>query len=205
MYGFSRVPTELVFNNELFKHDTVDVIRQSAQNEIDLLYREIIDSFHTRNSTRLKALAKQFESIYIVLDDLLQTSEQFLFGKWLDDAKSLATTPVEQQMFEFNARNQISLWGPTGQIVDYANKQWAGVIRDYCLPRWKIFFDELTKALQKKNVKYNEKKCRDRIFREVEEPFGVANKEYITAPTGDTFELARKFAEKISGMDWISE
>ena len=29
-------------------------------------------------------------------------------------------------MFEYNARNQITLWGPNGEIVDYANKQWAG-------------------------------------------------------------------------------
>lgn len=24
------------------------------------------------------------------------------------------------------ARNQITLWGPNGEIKDYANKQWAG-------------------------------------------------------------------------------
>lgn len=29
-------------------------------------------------------------------------------------------------LYEYNARNQITLWGPDGQIKDYANKQWAG-------------------------------------------------------------------------------
>lgn len=32
----------------------------------------------------------------------------------------------EKQLYEYNARNQITLWGPRGEIVDYANKQWAG-------------------------------------------------------------------------------
>jgi hypothetical protein len=32
----------------------------------------------------------------------------------------------EKQLYEYNARNQITLWGPHGEIVDYANKQWAG-------------------------------------------------------------------------------
>ena len=33
----------------------------------------------------------------------------------------------EKQLYEYNARNQITLWGPHGEIVDYANKQWAGM------------------------------------------------------------------------------
>ena len=33
----------------------------------------------------------------------------------------------EKQLYEYNARNQITLWGPRGEIVDYANKQWAGM------------------------------------------------------------------------------
>lgn len=32
----------------------------------------------------------------------------------------------ESDLYEYNARNQITLWGPSGEIKDYANKQWAG-------------------------------------------------------------------------------
>ena len=31
-------------------------------------------------------------------------------------------------MYEYNARNQITLWGPNGEIDDYAAKNWAGLI-----------------------------------------------------------------------------
>ena len=31
----------------------------------------------------------------------------------------------------YNARNILTLWGPTGQINDYAKKEWGGLVRDY--------------------------------------------------------------------------
>ena len=41
-------------------------------------------------------------------------------------------------LYEFNARNQLTLWGPDGQIMDYAGKQWAGLVADYYIPRWQV-------------------------------------------------------------------
>ncbi|RMZ17522.1 hypothetical protein D0860_00372 [Hortaea werneckii] len=43
--------------------------------------------------------------------------------------------------YEYNARNQITLWGPGGEISDYASKQWGGLVGSYCLPRWAMFVD----------------------------------------------------------------
>jgi alpha-N-acetylglucosaminidase len=44
---------------------------------------------------------------------------------------------------EFEARNQVTLWGPSGQISDYASKSWAGLISSYYIPRWQMFVDYL--------------------------------------------------------------
>ncbi|KAI9642550.1 hypothetical protein NHQ30_009355 [Ciborinia camelliae] len=33
---------------------------------------------------------------------------------------------TQTEFFAYNARNQITLWGPTGQISDYASKSWGG-------------------------------------------------------------------------------
>ena len=30
---------------------------------------------------------------------------------------------------EFNARNQVTLWGPNGEINDYAAKSWGGLVK----------------------------------------------------------------------------
>jgi hypothetical protein len=33
---------------------------------------------------------------------------------------------------------QITLWGPDGNILDYASKQWAGLVGDYYASRWQV-------------------------------------------------------------------
>ena len=76
-----------------------------------------------------------FTSALVDLDRLLQTNKHFLLGSWLEAAKSLATNENERLQYEFNARNQITLWGPDGQILDYGGKQWAGMFTDYYIPR----------------------------------------------------------------------
>lgn len=121
------------------------------------------------------------------LEEILASSKDFLLGSWLESAKSAAATSnseIERENFEFNARNQITLWGPNGEIVDYANKQWSGVIVDYFKPRWMIFLKELEKSATS-HAKLNSQKIKQRIFNEVELPFSYSRKVYPTNPTGN--------------------
>ena len=50
------------------------------------------------------------------MDVLLGTDPHFLLGNWLEAAKAIGTTDDEKKLYEYNARNQITLWGPTGQV-----------------------------------------------------------------------------------------
>ena len=54
-------------------------------------------------------------------------------------AKSWSSDPANIANLELNARNILTLWGPTGQINDYAKKEWGGLVRDYYKPRWALF------------------------------------------------------------------
>lgn len=36
----------------------------------------------------------------------------WLVGKWISDARAWGTNPTESAQYEFNARNQLTLWGP---------------------------------------------------------------------------------------------
>lgn len=51
------------------------------------------------------------------LDHLLSSNDRFLVGRWIADAKSWGTDFVETALLEYNARNQITLWGPTGEVL----------------------------------------------------------------------------------------
>ena len=50
------------------------------------------------------------------VDKLLATDEHFLLGVWLENAKNMSTNDQERRLYEYNARNQITLWGPDGNV-----------------------------------------------------------------------------------------
>ena len=37
----------------------------------------------------------------------------------------------EKDLYEYNARNQVTLWGPTGNILDYGCKHWSALTKHY--------------------------------------------------------------------------
>lgn len=184
--------------NALYHNDVVDVTRQFLQNTADRLYLSIMNAYTSRNLNTLKYLATLFQKLLNDIDRLLRTDKHFLLGRWLESAKALAKTSLERHKYEYNARNQITLWGPQGQIVDYANKQWAGVVQDYFLPRWKLFLSEMMQALET-NSTLNEGKVRDKIFKSVELPFCTDNKPYPTEPEGDPNQVAQELFNDWSG------
>ena len=50
-------------------------------------------------------------------------------------------TGDDKSWLEYNARNLVTLWGPNGEISNYARKQWNGLIKYYYKPQWVLFFN----------------------------------------------------------------
>lgn len=184
-------------NSTLYKHDVVDLTRQALQLIADQIYIDVIDSFNQKNLIALRSHSTLMLELFDDLERILASSKDFLLGKWLQAAKAMAEidNPKEIKFYEYNARNQITLWGPNGEIRDYANKQWSGVIVDYFKPRWKIFLDALDDTLSRK-IKFNVTEINEKIFREVEEPFTKSNKIYSNEPKGDSIEIAMEMISK---------
>jgi alpha-N-acetylglucosaminidase len=83
------------------------------------------------------------------LDTLVYTNENYLLSSWIADAKQWAHGNASYAAYlEYQARNQLTLWGPQGEINDYASKQWAGIVGEYYVTRWQAFISTLvgTKA-----------------------------------------------------------
>ena len=136
------------------------------------------------------------------MDTLLNTSENFLLGRWIADAKSWAKSEsvsinivkrgqlcfnwFEQELlqYEWNAKNQITLWGPKAEILDYATKQWAGVVADYFKPRWELFIAELKSSLDS-GASFNQSAFAIDVFTSVEKPFTLSTKLYSSVPEGE--------------------
>ena len=55
------------------------------------------------------------------MEEVLASDTHFLLGLWLEAAKARATSDEERKLYEYNARNQITLWGPTGNVSAHSS------------------------------------------------------------------------------------
>ncbi|OJA21639.1 hypothetical protein AZE42_12988 [Rhizopogon vesiculosus] len=129
-----------------FKYDLVDVTRQLLANRFIALYETLVAIFTSNSSSSAAIIAAGQPLLQLLrdLDELLLTDDYFLLANWISAARSWSNGNASYAAFlENNARNQITLWGPTGEINDYASKQWGGLIGGYYVPRWEAFIDYL--------------------------------------------------------------
>jgi alpha-N-acetylglucosaminidase len=123
----------------------VDVTRQVLSNSFDQLYRSLVSAYASSNAsnTTISALGKNMTSLLRTLDSVLSTNSAFSLSIWLSAARDESNNTTLQNFYEYNARNQITLWGPSGEISDYASKSWGGLLGGYYMPRWQMFVSYL--------------------------------------------------------------
>lgn len=173
-----------------FLYDLVDVTREAVQQLVTQYYIEIKTSYESEDlETLLTAGGVLVDDLLPELDKLLSSQPQFLLGRWLKDASKMAVTTQEASLYDMNARNQITLWGPTGNILDYANKQFGGLVQDYYSERWNLFLWCLVESLNS-DVPFHQEKFNQAVF-SVEQEFIYNGKEYRSTPTGNTIDIVQ--------------
>lgn len=141
-----------LFSNPAYQYDLVDWTRQVMGNAFIPLYQQLIATYMTtgqpsRNST-LKSQGEKLTQLLSTLDAVLATNENFQLSTWIQAARATVNPSdpnraTTADFLEYQARNQVTLWGPTGQISDYASRSWSGLVATYYLPRWQKFVDYL--------------------------------------------------------------
>ncbi|XP_050319423.1 alpha-N-acetylglucosaminidase [Bactrocera neohumeralis] len=186
--GNTTIP---LHNLPFVSHDLVDITRQFLQITFDELYVNLMVAYTSKNMEKYVFIADKMLEALNDLETILATNMDFSLSRWLEAAKNLGRTPVEKQLYEMNARNQITAWGPNGQILDYATKQWSGVVIDYYRPRWALFLQMMQKSLEF-NQKFNEEAFKRTVSQEIENPFSISVKVYPSEPVGDSFTVAQR-------------
>lgn len=139
--------------NANFEHDLVEIVRQTLSDKAYYLQKDISQAYSMGDKIEFKKLTQEFLSLILAQDSLSATLPQFTLGRWLEQAKKIATTDHERKLYEWNARTQITTWGPRqsaeeGGLRDYAYKLWSGLLKDIYYPRWLSFFNSLEKNLE---------------------------------------------------------
>ena len=144
-------------NNENFKYDLIDILRQSIADEGNTLSKKIGEAFEAKNIEKFKMLADSFLLAIQCQDKLLSANSGFKVGSWLEQAKSLSEKQGNRTLYEWNARTLITVWGNRGAseeggLHDYSNREWNGLLADLYYRRWKLFFDNTVREMQGETV-----------------------------------------------------
>lgn len=143
MYA-AAISNPSLWANPAYQYDLVDITRQVFSNNFNTAYSTLITAYHSSpTNITLSTLTQNLTTILNTLDAILSTNPSFSLSTWLTAARSHSTNSTLQSFYEYNARNQITLWGPEGEITDYASKSWGGLVGGYYVPRWEIFGDYL--------------------------------------------------------------
>ena len=133
---------------DTYRYDLVHVTRQVLCNLADTCHGRVATAYRERDREGLTLTGALLLEVMRDIDALLGTREEFLLGRWLADAERWGTDDEEKRLYEWNARNQITLWGPRDSTLhDYACKQWSGLIRGFYIPRWEMFLERLDRSL----------------------------------------------------------
>lgn len=176
-----------------FQHDLVDVTRQALQYRADQLYMNLL-SDRSSNSLIFSFSINRFLDVMRDMENILGTNTDFTIQYWLRNIRDLRLQSSEDSyLYEMNARNQITLWGPNGEITDYACKQWAELFHYYYIPRWSTFLN-LALDAKTRNETFDEKIAQRVVRSAVEEKFQTIAIDQL--PSNDTKSLAMLLYEK---------
>ncbi|KAL4086653.1 hypothetical protein PRIC1_013715 [Phytophthora ramorum] len=143
------------------------------------------------------------------LDEILATSDDFLLGNWIADARGLvdegdiATVDNLQDYYEYEARNQVTRWGDNNSesIHDYAGKEWAGLVKSYYLPRWRMWLGEVCQSYTQ-GRKINEDVLKKaRIAFELK--WQLSHESYPITPTGDTLAVSKRIFDEFAALNTV--
>ncbi len=181
--------------NNNYEFDLVDILRQAIADRGRIVYNRAIADFKSFDKKSFEKNSKEFLNLILLQDKLLGTRKEFRLGNWTQQARSLGNTPEEKDLYEWNAKVQITTWGnrtcaDTGKLRDYAHKEWNGILKDFYYMRWSAFFNTLQDQLDGKPEVILD-------FYGMEEPWTKPGKEYTSQPEGEVIPVAKEIFNQI--------
>lgn len=121
---------------------------------------------------------------------LLACHRTFSLENWISQARSWGESDEEKDYYENCARLIITSWGGTGQLTDYANRQWSTLVDSYYRQRWEMFWEDCS------DLNFDSSEF-DRKVREFELRWGESDYELNFPEAGDAVEVAGEIAAKL--------
>lgn len=186
---------ELLGEVDTYQFDVAHLTRQVLGELAGIFYDDLVTAYEAKDRQGLAESSERFLGLIRDVDRQLATRREFLLGKWIADAKRWATTDDEERLYEWNARNMITLWGPRdGVLHEYAQRQWSGLIEGFYLERWEKFVERLDEALAA-DKPFDSEAFGEEI-RAWEEGWTHQTERYAASPAGDAVAVSCELREK---------
>jgi alpha-N-acetylglucosaminidase len=182
-----------------YQKDLVLVTKQILDNLINPVRKKLNDAYVNKD---IKELEKQIAVFLGIMDDqdrLLATQSEFLFGKWIHDARKFGNDPAGKAYYEKNARVLISTWGNEGHdIIDYASRGLSGMISSYYKMRWENYFSKLKKSIN--DAVPLDQKSIDKEMASLEWGWTDQQKTFEYEPGGDALKIVIEIHKKYTTL-----
>ncbi|MFD5079327.1 alpha-N-acetylglucosaminidase [Streptomyces sp. NPDC058371] len=180
-----------------YRYDLVDVARQALAHRSRQYLPQLKAAYDRKDLGTFKTLAALWLRLMQLSDDITGTHPAFLLGPWINDARLLATNDDERAEFERTAKVLITVWGgratsDAGDLHEYGNREWNGLVADFYLPRWRKWLDALQDAL----ATGTPPAAVDWFA--FEEPWTLERKDYPLRPVGDPHRTAARIRDVLS-------
>lgn len=217
---FASVAEKYRGNNN-YEYDLVDIVRQALADQGRVQYLQTMADYKGFRREAFNKDSQRFLDMILAQDRLLGTREEFRLGHWTQAARSLGTTEAEKDLYEWNARVQITTWGnrtcaDDGGLHDYAHKEWQGILKDFYYMRWAAYFKALNDQMEAKSKPDIDKLGNGRYkglstaelfklaleqevtldFYAMEEPWTLKHNQYTAQPEGDAIKIAQEICHE---------
>ncbi|MFD7818062.1 alpha-N-acetylglucosaminidase [Streptomyces sp. NPDC059785] len=188
--GLLALPADLR-RSAAYRYDLVDVARQALAHRSRQYLPQLKAAYEKKDLDTFKALATLWLRLMRLSDDVTGTHPAFLLGPWVNDARLLATNDAERAEFERTAKVLITVWGgratsDAGNLHEYGNREWNGLMADFYVPRWQKWLDALEDALTTGTAPAAVD------WFAFEEPWTRERKDYPLRPVGDAHRTAAR-------------
>ena len=153
---FVKASPQLI-NTATYKIDLINMVRQVLANKGAIVFNQLVTAYNDKNLQAFNKASAQFVHMIQLTDDLLNTDNYFKLNTYLKQAVNNGNTTEEKANNLKNSLMQITYWGENNRSEDnlheYAYKEWSGLMDNYYLPRWQMYFDYLRANLQGKTTR----------------------------------------------------
>lgn len=182
--------------NENYIYDLVDVTRQAVADRGRDVAADFAAAAVSGDSCAYAVASRKFLRLIDLQDRLLGTLPDFRVGRWIEQARACGTTEEERDLYEWNARVQITTWGPRaasddGGLHDYAHREWQGLLHDFYRPRWEYWFRE-------RLAKWGGGTIPDIDFYAMEEAWTRETGGYSSVPSGNPVVTVREVLAELA-------